>query len=92
MGIIVRIVDGEKVKRKINACRDAELKVFDNFITGITTVEYESAMVMRCSRQGSDRWKVEYNDEFWEEIEVQDELPGCTHKTQTLVTYPNSTN
>jgi hypothetical protein len=72
MGMLVRFADGDKVKRKINSCRDAGLKVFENFITGVTTVEYEESTVLKCSRQGPGRWKVEYNDEFWEEVEDDD--------------------
>lgn len=83
MAILIRTADGEKIKRKLGVCRDAGLKVFDNFITGITTVEMDSAMVMRCSRQGPNQWKVEYNDEFWEEIDVPSEDEN-TQATQTL--------
>jgi hypothetical protein len=72
MGMLMRFSDGEKAKHKINACREAGLKVFENFITGVTTVEYDSSVVLRCSRQGSSRWKMEYNEDFWEEIDAQE--------------------
>lgn len=83
MGILTRMADGEKVRRKINGCRDAGLKVFDNFITGVTTIEHDSIMVLRCSRQGPNQWKLEYNEEFWEEVDAPGEVEN-TQATQTL--------
>jgi len=71
MAMLVRFGDSEKVKRKINACRDAGYKVFDNFITGVKTVEYDNVVILKCARQSPGRWKIEYNDDFWEEVEAE---------------------
>jgi len=83
MGALVRFADSEKVRAKIEACRNSGIKVVENFITGMTTAEYDSVIVLKCTRQGPNRWMVEYNEEFWEEQDVQDR--PAAPQTQTLV-------
>ncbi len=83
MAAIVRFADSDKVRAKVNACRNSGIKVVENFITGMTTAEYDSVIVLKCTRQGPNKWMVEYNEEFWEEIDVPDRPE--TPQTQTLI-------
>ncbi len=83
MAMLIRFGDSEKVRSKLETCRKAGMKVMENFVSGVTKAEYDSMEVLRCSRKGPNRWQMEFNEEFWEELDVHDRGPE-TVQTQAL--------
>ena len=68
MGSIVRLVDGEKARSKINACRESGLLIQDNFISDVTKALDGDCLVLSCTRLSKGGWKLEFNTDYWEEI------------------------
>ena len=69
MSILKKIEPSDKVRKRVRACRDAGLTVWQDFIAGITEVHSEDELVLRCVRRSDSSWEMAYNDKFWDELE-----------------------
>jgi len=70
MGFIVRFANAEKVRKKIDACRECGMKIEDNFVLGVTKAFYDETVALVCTKQAHGTRKMEYNDDFWAEQDV----------------------
>lgn len=69
MGFVTRIDTWEKVSKRVKACREADMKVTQNFISGLVLVEAPNGdIVLKCAKQDGNMWKLDYNEQYWTEV------------------------
>ena len=69
MAFVSKVETNDKLQRRIQACRDAGMQVKRNFAEGTVEVTCEGDVVLRGKRASISTWNVEYNDEFWSEVQ-----------------------
>ena len=69
MAFVSKVETNDKLQRRIQACRDAGMQVKRNFAEGTVEVTCEEDVVLRGKRASISTWNVEYNDEFWSEVQ-----------------------
>ena len=69
MGFVKKIEPNDKLQKRIQMCRDAEMSIQRNFAADTVEVLMDSDVVLRAKRETATTWLVEYNDEFWNEVQ-----------------------
>jgi hypothetical protein len=69
MAFVSKTETNDKLQKRIQACRDAGMQVKRNFAEGTVEVTSEEEVVLRGKRASISAWNVEYNDEFWSEVQ-----------------------
>lgn len=69
MAFVSKTETNDKLQKRIQACRDAGMQIKRNFAEGTVEVTSEAEVVLRGKRASISAWNVEYNDEFWSEVQ-----------------------
>ena len=69
MAFVSKTETNDKLQKRIQACRDAGMRIKRNFAEGTVEVTSEEEVVLRGKRASISAWNVEYNDEFWSEVQ-----------------------
>jgi hypothetical protein len=69
MAFVSKTETNDKLQKRIQACRDAGMQIKRNFAEGTVEVTSEEEVVLRGKRASISAWNVEYNDEFWSEVQ-----------------------
>ena len=69
MAFVSKTETNDKLQKRIQACRDVGMQVKRNFAEGTVEVTSEEEVVLRGKRASISAWNVEYNDEFWSEVQ-----------------------
>ena len=69
MAFVSKIEANDKLQKRIQVCREAGMQVKRNFAEGTVEVTSEEELVLRGKRASISTWNVEYNDEFWSEVQ-----------------------
>lgn len=68
MAIVTRDGNNEKVREKLELCRNAGLRIVEDFVSGVARAENDGVAVLICTRKGDNQWQLDYNDDFWDEV------------------------
>jgi hypothetical protein len=83
---IVQFGNTDRVKRKVDECRDAGIHITENVISATIIGTYNGEDVLSCRRKSTDQWEITYHKKFWEEIVLcetgnfEDVKTGCVKK------------